>query len=62
MPRPEPKPRVETTRESLAVLASYRLKGVRNSLDVVERGEKVLKEKGALRRMGDEGPYWLLAY
>lgn len=46
---------IETTQESLQVLASYRVRGVRNSQDVVNRGEKILQEKGALGRMGDEG-------
>ena len=46
----------ETTADSLAVLAEYRRTGTRNSGDVVKRGEKVLSEKGALRKLGDEGP------
>ena len=45
----------ETTVDSLAILAEYRRTGTRNSGDVVKRGEKVLGEKGALRKMGDEG-------
>lgn len=45
----------ETTADSLAVLAEYRRTGTRNSGDVVKRGEKVLSEKGALRKLGDEG-------
>ena len=46
---------VESTSESLAILAEYRRKGVRHSVDIVKRGERVLQEKGALKRMGEEG-------
>ncbi|CAD6581665.1 MAG: hypothetical protein CYPHOPRED_001675 [Cyphobasidiales sp. Tagirdzhanova-0007] len=45
---------VESTSESLAILAEYRRKGVRHSVDIVKRGERVLQEKGALKRMGEE--------
>jgi len=55
MPRPEAPDPVETTHDSLNVLAAYRRRGERKSEDVVKRGEKILQERGALRRMGDEG-------
>lgn len=44
-----------TTADLLAVLADHRRRGVRASSDVVNKGEKVLGVKGALRKMGDEG-------
>lgn len=64
MPRPRPRKHAldpsdapETTASSLSVLTSYRERRVRDSSDVVRRGEAVLKERGALKRMGDEGAY-----
>lgn len=51
---------VQPTSYSLAVLAEYRRKGVRNSVEVVKLGERVLQEKGALKGMGDEGTFHCL--
>jgi len=48
-------PEEDTHEENLAVLAGYRSKNVRASEEIVQRGERVLRRKGALRRMGDEG-------
>jgi len=45
----------ETHAENLAVLAEYRAKHVRASEEVVQRGERVLSIRGALKRMGEEG-------
>ncbi|KAK9898705.1 hypothetical protein P389DRAFT_167255, partial [Cystobasidium minutum MCA 4210] len=44
----------DTPTENLAVLAEYRQKHVRSSEEVVRRGERVLRAKGALKRMGEE--------
>jgi hypothetical protein len=51
----DPSDAPETTVQSLAVLSSYRECGVRDSSDVVKRGETILSKKGALQRMGEEG-------
>lgn len=48
-------PEEDTPRENLAILAEYRAKNVRASEEVVRRGERVLKTRGQLKRMGDEG-------
>lgn len=48
-------PEEESRAENLATLAEYRSKNVRASEEIVQRGERVLRIKGALKRMGDEG-------
>jgi hypothetical protein len=51
---PEDEPQ-ETHAQNLAVLADYRAKHVRASEEVVQRGERVLSIKNALRKMGEDG-------
>lgn len=50
-------PEEDTPQENLAILSEYRSKNVRSSEEIVRSGERVLRTKGALRRMGDEGRF-----